>query len=233
MSTHTEHATDPQAEARGYILTLLALLILTAITVGASYINFGSGNVVIALAIATMKACIVALFFMHLLHDRPVNGIIAVTGFLFLGIFLMFDFLDVGSRKDVEPINLHTPRCRRLPPASPAPARQRPSNSARVMMGNHSRLPPLTPTMKRRASRLFREYAQGLSVDLCFQHFERGAGAILPGAYASPRTARCCWRMSEGEGEPAGCVALRPLAPAVFASWKRLYVRSRFPGRRE
>jgi cytochrome c oxidase subunit IV len=129
MSTHTEHASNPQAEARGYILTLVALLILTAITVGASYINFGSGNVVIALAIATMKACIVALFFMHLIHDRPVNGIIAVTGFLFLGIFLMFDFLDVDSRKDVEPTNLHAPPAATAPatpaataPATPAPA---------------------------------------------------------------------------------------------------------------
>jgi cytochrome c oxidase subunit 4 len=120
MSTHTEHASDPRAEARTYTLTLVALLILTAITVGASYINFGAGNVVIALAIATMKACIVALFFMHLLHDRPVNGIIAVTGFLFLGIFLMFDFLDVDSRKDVEPTNLHTPPAATAP-ATPAP----------------------------------------------------------------------------------------------------------------
>ena len=121
MSTHTEHASDPQAEARGHILTLVALLILTAITVGASYINFGAGNVVIALTIATIKASIVALFFMHLLHDRPVNGIIAVTGFLFLGIFLMFDFIDVDSRKDVEPTNLHAPPAATAP-ATPAPA---------------------------------------------------------------------------------------------------------------
>jgi cytochrome c oxidase subunit 4 len=124
MSTHTEHAPDPKAEARGYVLTLTALLILTAITVGASYINFGPGNVVIALAIATIKASIVALFFMHLLHDKPVNGVIAVTGFLFLGIFLMFDFLDVDSRKDVQPINLHTPPAASAPaaPAGAAPA---------------------------------------------------------------------------------------------------------------
>jgi cytochrome c oxidase subunit 4 len=116
MSTHTEHAQTAAAEAKNYTFTLISLLILTAITVGASYINFGSGNVVIALAIASIKASLVALFFMHLLHDKPVNGIIAVTGFLFLGIFLMFDFLDVDSRKDVQPQNLHTP------PAATAPA---------------------------------------------------------------------------------------------------------------
>jgi cytochrome c oxidase subunit 4 len=126
MSTHTEHASDPKAEARAHVLTLVALLILTAITVGASYINFGSGNVVIALAIATVKASIVALFFMHLLHDKPVNGIIAVTGFLFLGILLMFDFIDIDSRKDVEPTNLHAPPAMTAPATPAAPAAAKP-----------------------------------------------------------------------------------------------------------
>jgi len=120
MSTHTEHAQDPKAEARAHVLTLVSLLILTVITVGASYIQFGSANVVIALAIATIKASIVALFFMHLLHDKPVNAIIAVTGFLFLGIFLMFDFIDVGTRKDVQPQNLHAPPAVTAPASAPA-----------------------------------------------------------------------------------------------------------------
>lgn len=116
MSTHTEHAENPKAETLKYVATLVVLLILTAITVGASYIDFGSGNVVIALFIATIKAVIVALIFMHLLHDKPVNAVIAVAGFIFLGIFLMFDFIDVDSRTNPQPINLHP-----LPPAT-APA---------------------------------------------------------------------------------------------------------------
>ena len=96
------------------------MLILTAITVGASYINFGSGNVVIALAIATVKAILVGLFFMHLLHDKPVNAVIAVAGFMFLGIFLMFDFIDVDSRTNPQPTNLHAPHGRRSrAPAAP------------------------------------------------------------------------------------------------------------------
>ena len=67
MSTHTEHAENPKTETLKYVATLVVLLILTGITVGASYINFGSGNVVIALVIATIKASIVGLIFMHLL----------------------------------------------------------------------------------------------------------------------------------------------------------------------
>ena len=124
MSTHTEHADNPKAEAAKYAITLVLLLILTAITVGASYINFGSGNVVIALFIATLKAIIVALIFMHLLHDKPVNAVIAVAGFLFLGIFLMFDFIDVTTRTNPQPVNLHAP------PAATAPAATSPAAAA-------------------------------------------------------------------------------------------------------
>jgi cytochrome c oxidase subunit 4 len=122
MSTHTEHAENPQAETLKYVATLVTLLILTAITVGASYIDFGSGNIVIALTIATTKAIIVALIFMHLLHDKPVNAVIAVAGFIFLGIFLMFDFIDVDSRTNPQPINLHAPPAVTAPAAAPAAA---------------------------------------------------------------------------------------------------------------
>jgi cytochrome c oxidase subunit IV len=117
MSTHNEHTTDPKVEARNYALNLTVLLILTVITVGASYIDFGQGNIVIALAIATVKATLVALFFMHLAHDRPVNGLIAVAGFIFLGLFLMFDFLDVTSRRDPNPQNLQPAVVQTAPPA--------------------------------------------------------------------------------------------------------------------
>ena len=123
MSTHDAHATDPKAEARSYAITLTALLILTVITVGASYIDFGQGNVVIALAIATIKATLVALFFMHLAHDKPVNGLIAVAGFIFLGLFLLFDLIDVTTRRDPNPQNLHPAIVQPAAPAG-APAAQ-------------------------------------------------------------------------------------------------------------
>lgn len=119
MSTHTghphahgheshgrAHAHDDHGGAGLYVKTLLALLFLTIITVGASYIDFGSGNVVIALFIATIKATLVALFFMHLRYEKPVNAVIAVAGFLFLGIFLMFCFIDFDSRQNLQPVNL-------------------------------------------------------------------------------------------------------------------------------
>jgi len=113
MSTHTEtiHTHDGEAGvAHGsavYVKTLVALLILTAITIGAAYINLGDGNVVVALFIATIKASLVVLFFMHLRWDKPVYGIVAMAGFLFLGIFLMFCLLDADSRNYYLPQNVH------------------------------------------------------------------------------------------------------------------------------
>jgi cytochrome c oxidase subunit 4 len=98
-------------------------VILTFITVGASYVNFGSDavNVVIALTIATIKASLVALIFMHLRWDKPVNALIAVGGFLFLGIFLMFCVIDFDSRMDPPPPVLNSAVPTPVEPGAAAP----------------------------------------------------------------------------------------------------------------
>jgi len=72
---------------------------------------------------------------------------------------------------------------------------------------------------------LFAEYQRGLGVSLCFQGFDAEL-AGLPGDYAPPRgrliLALC-------GGEPAGCIALRPLFHRD-AEMKRLYVLSEHRG---
>jgi len=105
MSTET-HTHAHHGGPRIYTANLFALLFLTIITVAAASFNFGAANVVIALAIASVKAILVGLFFMHLIWDKPVNAIILVAAFLFLGIFVMFDFLDVDSRVNFQPRNM-------------------------------------------------------------------------------------------------------------------------------
>ena len=85
------------------------LMVLTAITVLAYYIplwlnlNLGSANVIIAMAIATTKATLVCLFFMHLKYDKKFNLIAFLSSLIFLGLFLGFTLLDINTREDAQP----------------------------------------------------------------------------------------------------------------------------------
>ncbi|OFZ91385.1 MAG: hypothetical protein A2V78_10565 [Betaproteobacteria bacterium RBG_16_64_18] len=78
-----------------------------------------------------------------------------------------------------------------------------------------------------RAGELFREYADRLKVDLCFQGFEREL-ATLPGDYAPPDgLLLLAWHHEQ----PVGCVALRRV-DATTGEIKRLYLRPEARGRR-
>ena len=105
MSHSHEHTHNGHGEAehshgsmKMYAAVLGALLVLTVITVGASYLDFGSGNIVVAVFIATIKASLVALFFMHLKDDKPVNAMILLSCFMFLGLLLTFCLIDIENR---------------------------------------------------------------------------------------------------------------------------------------
>ena len=86
---------------------------------------------------------------------------------------------------------------------------------------------PDSPALLEATREIFREYAQGLGVDLCFQNFEQEL-ATLPGDYAPPQGALL---LAFVDDEVAGCAALRPLADVDYANaceMKRLYVRRAF-----
>jgi cytochrome c oxidase subunit IV len=96
MSEHQEHTTHSQ----GFYLVIGAtLLVLTATTVGAAFVNLGPFNPVVALLIATIKATLVVLFFMHVKGaSEKLTGAVVVSGFFFLAILLSLSLADYLTR---------------------------------------------------------------------------------------------------------------------------------------
>lgn len=83
----------------GYYLKVFAtLLILTAATVGAAFIDFGTLSTPIALTIAITKGLLVVLFFMHVWHSKKLTWLFAAAGFLWLIILIGMTFGDIVSR---------------------------------------------------------------------------------------------------------------------------------------
>lgn len=96
--------TNPTREAHGGLahvmpLWLLAavwgvLLVFTVITVAVTKFDFGGLNLWIAMGIATVKASLVALYFMHLRYDRPFNAVVLITALLFVTLFVGLSLTD-------------------------------------------------------------------------------------------------------------------------------------------
>ncbi len=69
-----------------YLGIFATLLFLTVVTVGVSYIHLSTGKAIaLAMFVATIKASLVALFFMHLAHEKKIiYATIALTSVLFV-----------------------------------------------------------------------------------------------------------------------------------------------------
>jgi len=75
-----------------------ALLALTVATVAVTSFDLGAqGNLIVAMAIATVKAALVCVFFMHLLWDKKFNAVLFLTSVLLLILFLSLTTNDRGE----------------------------------------------------------------------------------------------------------------------------------------
>jgi cytochrome c oxidase subunit 4 len=81
-----------------YFAIFVALALLTALTVGVTYVDLGPFNLVVAMAIAVVKAALVVLFFMHLYWSERLTHVVAVSGIVFLFILFAFTLSDYFSR---------------------------------------------------------------------------------------------------------------------------------------
>lgn len=96
--TNPEHAEHHIVSPLTYIIIFGALLVFTAITVGAAYINLGILNPIVALAIASTKAVIVILFFMHVKYQSNLIKMTVGAGFFTFLVLIMMTLSDYMSR---------------------------------------------------------------------------------------------------------------------------------------
>jgi cytochrome c oxidase subunit 4 len=85
-----------------YLGVFGALMVLTLVTVGAAYIDFGRFSVAVALAIATVKAVLVIWFFMHVQHGDGLLKMFVLAGFLAFFLLVTITLSDYITRPSAE-----------------------------------------------------------------------------------------------------------------------------------
>ncbi len=89
---------EPKPTRKSVLSTSFALIALWVVSWGMSSIELGGWSLVIALAIAVVKASLVALIFMELLHVRASVRLVAVSALAMLGLMLGLVVADVVAR---------------------------------------------------------------------------------------------------------------------------------------
>jgi len=100
-----EHAHARESHGAGhvspislYVTIFLALMVLTAVTVGAAFVNLGQFNFLVAMVIAVFKASLVVWYFMHVKYQSRLTKLTVATGLFFLAILLGLMLVDYGSK---------------------------------------------------------------------------------------------------------------------------------------
>jgi cytochrome c oxidase subunit IV len=94
MSDHSK-----SSPLKTYFAVWIALLLGTFITYEVAYIDLGRFNAIVALTIATIKALLVALFFMHLRHaHEKLLKLVVIATIFFLFILIALSMADYGTR---------------------------------------------------------------------------------------------------------------------------------------
>jgi len=103
LSAHDEHEIAHVMPLPMLFGVFAALMVLTFLTVAATWVDLGWFNLPVAMAIATVKATLVALYFMHLRYDAPFSGLAFLVALVFVAVFILIVLLDtVHYEADVE-----------------------------------------------------------------------------------------------------------------------------------
>ncbi|HXO37539.1 MAG TPA: cytochrome C oxidase subunit IV family protein [Candidatus Acidoferrum sp.] len=102
----SDHIVPPKV----YVGIFLSLMVLTAATVAAAYVNLGAFNIVVALAIATLKATLVVLFFMHARYSPGRTQLVIICAVFWLAIMLALTLSDYVTRDQDVAANISVPQ---------------------------------------------------------------------------------------------------------------------------
>jgi cytochrome c oxidase subunit IV len=101
MDAHAHHADlgHEHVSSLGMYFGIFAtLMALTAVTVAVAWVDLGSLNIVVALAVAVFKASLVVLYFMHLKYSSKLTWIVVGAGVFWLAILLAMTMADYLTR---------------------------------------------------------------------------------------------------------------------------------------
>lgn len=111
--SHSDSANNAQHEAPGHVVplavfnrVLIALLVLTFLTVAISRIDLGAWNVVGAMVIASIKASLVVAFFMHGKYENRIIWAYIILPFALLAILICGVFTDNPLRGKLQPMQV-------------------------------------------------------------------------------------------------------------------------------
>jgi len=99
--TATQHAAQSEhiSSLASSVGIWLALIVGTGLTAGIAFIDLGPFNTIVALSIATFKAILVVLFFMHVKYTHEkLTPLVIVSAIFFLFILLALSMADYGTR---------------------------------------------------------------------------------------------------------------------------------------
>lgn len=97
--TYTGHAAPHhRASIVTYFAVFATLMVLTILTVWVSRIDLGEMNTVVAMAVAIVKATVVILWFMHVIHSPRLTWVVVMAAFLWLAVLFVLTFSDYLTR---------------------------------------------------------------------------------------------------------------------------------------
>ena len=89
---------ESHVSAKTYWIIFAVLMVLLVLTVGAAQVDLGPFNIPIALTIATVKAVVIVLYFMHVRFNSRLIWLFVCVGFFWLTIMLGFTLNDYFTR---------------------------------------------------------------------------------------------------------------------------------------